>query len=80
VPAGDERLLQNQSVTTGLRCVPAAFALLVLCRIPWAQPGTPCTDVGQHYARFLCFWRRCILDASGPAALSQATPNIAPQP
>jgi hypothetical protein len=49
------------------------------CRNLMAHPGALCTDAGQHYARFLCICRRRILDAPGPAALSQAAPNIAPQ-
>jgi hypothetical protein len=52
------------------------LALLVPCGFCWAQPGTPCTDVGQHYARFLCIYRRGILDAPGLAVVSKAAPYI----
>jgi hypothetical protein len=52
---------------------PAALALLAPCGFCWAEPGTPCTDAGQHYARFLRIYRRGILDAPGLAAVSKAT-------
>jgi hypothetical protein len=51
-------------------------ALLVPCGFCWAEPATPCTDVGQHYARFLRMYRRGILDAPGLAAVSKAAPYI----
>jgi hypothetical protein len=50
----------------------AALALLVPCGFCWAEPGTPCTDAGQHYARFLRIYRRGILDAAGLATVSKA--------
>jgi hypothetical protein len=55
---------------------PAALALLGPCGFCWAEPGTPCTDAGQHYARYLRIYRRGILDAAGLAAVSQAAPYI----
>jgi hypothetical protein len=55
---------------------PAALALLVPCGFCWAEPGTHCTNVGQHYARFLRIYRRGILDAPGLAALSKAATYI----
>jgi hypothetical protein len=55
---------------------PAALALLVPCGFCWAEPGTPCTDAGQHYARFLRIYRRGILDAPGLAAVTKAATYI----
>jgi hypothetical protein len=55
---------------------PAALALLAPCGFCWAQPGTTCTDDGQHYARYLRIYRRGILDAAGLAAVSNAAPHI----
>jgi hypothetical protein len=55
---------------------PAALALLVPCGFCWAEPGTSCTEVGQHYARFLRIYRRGILDAAGMAAVSKAAAYI----
>jgi hypothetical protein len=55
---------------------PATLALLAPCGFCWAEPGTPCTDVGQHYARFLRIYRRGILDTAGLAAVSKATAYI----
>ena len=55
---------------------PAALAMLAPCGFCWAEPGTPCTDVGQHYARFLRIYRRGILDAAGLAAVSKAAVYI----
>jgi hypothetical protein len=55
---------------------PAALALLVPCGFCWAEPGTPSTDAGQHYARFLRIYRRGILDATGMAAVSKAAAHI----
>jgi hypothetical protein len=55
---------------------PAALALLAPCGFCWAEPGTPCTDAGQHYARFLRIYRRGILDASGLAAVSKAAAHV----
>jgi hypothetical protein len=52
------------------------LALLVPCGFCWAAPATPCTDVGQHYARFLCIYRSGMLDAPGLAAVSKAAPYI----
>jgi hypothetical protein len=52
------------------------LALLVPCGFCWAEPATPCTDAGQHYARFLCIYRRGILDTPGLAAVSKAAPYI----
>jgi hypothetical protein len=54
----------------------ATLALLVSCDFCWAAPAIPCTDAGQHYARFLCIYRRGILDAPGLAAVSKAAPYI----
>jgi hypothetical protein len=51
-------------------------ALLVPCGFCWAEPATPCTDAGQHYARFLRMYRRGILDTPGLAAASKAAPHI----
>jgi hypothetical protein len=36
----------------------------------------PCTDAGQHYARFLRVYRRGILDATGLAAVGKAAAYI----
>jgi hypothetical protein len=55
---------------------PAALAMLAPCGFCWAQPGTPCTDAGQHYARYLRIYRRGILGAAGLAAVSNAAPYI----
>ena len=44
------------------------LALLVPCEFCWAAPATPCTDAGQHYTRFLCIYRRGILDTPGSRA------------
>jgi hypothetical protein len=52
------------------------LALLVPCDFCWAAPATPCTDAGQHYARFLCIYRRGMLDAPGLVAISKAAPYI----
>jgi hypothetical protein len=52
------------------------LALLVPCGFCWAEPAAPCTDAGQHYARFLRMYRRGILDAPGLAAVSKAAPYI----
>jgi hypothetical protein len=49
----------------------AALALLVPCGFCWAEPGTPCTDAGQHYARFLRIYRRGIMDADGLITVSR---------
>jgi hypothetical protein len=54
----------------------ASLALLAPCGFCWAQPGTPCTDTGQHYARYLRIYRRGILDAAGLAAVSKAAPFV----
>ena len=54
----------------------SALALLAPCGFCWAEPGTPCTEVGQHYARFLRIYRRGILDAAGLAAVGKATEFI----
>jgi hypothetical protein len=54
----------------------ASLALLAPCGFCWAEPGTPCTDAGQHYARYLRIYRRGILDAAGLAAVSKAAPYI----
>jgi hypothetical protein len=56
--------------------VGAAVALLVPCGFCWAEPGTPCADAGQHYARFLRVYRRGILDAADLATVSKAAPYI----
>jgi hypothetical protein len=52
----------------------APLALLAPCGFCWAQPGTPCTDAGQHYARYLRIYRRGILGAADMAAVSKAAP------
>ena len=54
----------------------STLALLVPCPFCWAAPGAPCTDAGQHYARFLCIYRRDILDAPSLAAVCKAAPYI----
>jgi hypothetical protein len=54
----------------------ASLALLAPCGFCWAEPGTTCTDEGQHYARYLRIYRRGILDAAGLAAVSNAAPYI----
>jgi hypothetical protein len=54
----------------------ASLALLAPCGFCWAQPGTPCTDTGQHYARYLRIYRRGVLTAAGMAAVSMAAPYI----
>jgi hypothetical protein len=53
-----------------------ALALLAPCGFCWAEPGTACTEAGQHYARYLRIYRRGILDAAGLAAVSNATARI----
>lgn len=40
------------------------------------MPGTPCTDTGQNYARYLRIYRLGVLDAAGLAAVSKAAPYI----
>ena len=55
---------------------PAALALLVPCGFCWAQPGTTCTDDGQHYVRYLRIYRRGILDAPGLTAVSKTVACI----
>ncbi len=55
---------------------PAALALLVPCGFCWAQPGTPCTHTGQHYALYLRIYRRGILDAPSLEAVSKAAAYI----
>jgi hypothetical protein len=52
----------------------ASLALLAPCGFCWAEPGTPCTETGQHYARYLRIYRRGILDTAGMAAASKAAP------
>ena len=52
------------------------LALLVPCEFCWAAPATPCTDAGQHYARFLSIYRRGILNAPGLAVVSNAAPYV----
>ena len=54
----------------------ASLALLAPCGFCWAEPGMPCTDVGQHYARYLRIYRRGVLDAAGLIAVSKAAPYI----
>jgi hypothetical protein len=54
----------------------ASLALLAPCGFCWAEPGTPCTDAGQHYARYLRIYRRGVLDAAGLAAVSKAASYI----
>jgi hypothetical protein len=55
---------------------PAALALLAPCGFCWAEPGTTCTEAGQHYARYLRIYRRGVLDAAGMVAVSEAAPYI----
>lgn len=55
---------------------PAVLALLAPCGFCWAEPGTPCTNLGQHYARYLRVYRRGILDAASLAAVSKDVPYI----
>jgi hypothetical protein len=52
----------------------ASLALLAPCGFCWAEPGTPCTDAGHHYARYLRIYRRGVLDAAGMVAVSRAAP------
>jgi hypothetical protein len=54
----------------------AAISLLVPCGFCWAVPNAACTDVGQHYARYLRAYRRGILNAAGMAIVSTASPCI----
>lgn len=54
----------------------ASLALLALCGFCWAEPGTPCTDAGQHYARYLRVYRRGVLDIAGLVAVSETAPYI----
>jgi hypothetical protein len=54
----------------------ASLALLAPCGFCWAEPGTPCTDAGQHYARYLRIYRRGVLDRAGLVAVSKAAPYI----
>ncbi len=61
-------------MSTGLG--PASLASLVNCGFCWAVPGTPCTDIGQHYARYLRAYRRGLLDAAGLATVSAAAVYI----
>jgi hypothetical protein len=56
----------------------AALAKLVNCGFCWAIPGTPCTDAGQHYARYLRAYRRGFLDAAGLVTVSAAIRYITP--
>jgi hypothetical protein len=51
-----------------------SIALLAPCGFCWAEPGTPCIEAGQHYARYLRVYRRGVLDTAGMAAVSQAAP------
>jgi hypothetical protein len=53
-----------------------SLALLAPCGFCWAEPGTPCTDAGQHYARYLRIYRRGVLDTASFAAVSKAAPYI----
>jgi hypothetical protein len=55
---------------------PGALALLAPCGFCWAEPGTTCTDDGQHYARYLRIYRRGILDAAALAVISTVAPQI----
>jgi hypothetical protein len=54
----------------------ATLALLAPCGFCWAEPGTPCTDAGQHYARYLRIYRRGVLDTAGLVTVSKAAPYI----
>jgi hypothetical protein len=54
----------------------ASPALLAPCGFCWAEPGRPCTDAGQHYARYLRIYRRGVLDRAGLAVVSKAVPYI----
>lgn len=54
----------------------ASLALLAPCGFCWAEPGTPCADTGQHYARYLRIYRRGVLDRASMAAVSKAAPYI----
>ncbi len=54
----------------------ASLALLAPCGFCWAQPGTTCTEDGQHCARYLRIYRRGILNAAALAAVSNAAPYI----
>jgi hypothetical protein len=54
----------------------SSLVLLAPCGFCWAEPGTTCTEAGQHYARYLRIYRRGILNAAGLAAVSAAAPYI----
>jgi hypothetical protein len=53
-----------------------SLALLAPCGFCWAEPGTPCTDSGQHYARYLRAYRRGVLDSERLIVVSKAAPYI----
>jgi len=55
---------------------PTALALLVNCGFCWAVPRTPCTNVGQHYARHLRAYRRGLLDTTDLVGVSAAAAYI----
>jgi hypothetical protein len=55
---------------------PGTLALVVNCGFCWAVPGTACTDVGQHYARYLRAYRRGLLNAADLATVSAAAAHI----
>jgi hypothetical protein len=57
-------------------CRVTLLALLAPCGFCWAEPGTPCTDTGQHYARYLRIYRRGVLTAAGMTAVSKAAPYL----
>jgi hypothetical protein len=54
----------------------ASLALLAPCGFCWAEPGTACTDAGQHYARYLRIYRRGVLDTASLVVVSRAAPYI----
>jgi hypothetical protein len=55
---------------------PTSLALLAPCGFCWAEPGTPCTDTGQHYARYLRIYRRGILNAADLSTVSKGVAYV----
>jgi hypothetical protein len=53
-----------------------SLALLTFCGFCWAEPSMPCTDDGQHYARYLQVYYCGVLDAAGLATVCRAAPYI----
>jgi len=72
----DGRWAPRPTTSPPVAVSPASLALLAPCGFCWAEPGTSCTESGQHYARYLRIYRRGVLDAAGLAAVSRAAPYI----